>query len=177
VLGASAMLSAGSSRYEAADPWNYQTAQTFPADVEFSYNIASELGMLVKQSAGVFVSISKSVLTHRNVIFNGARAGMIQNDGFGGGNVFRRNVLFNLVRETSDHGPFNVWDRQKWLEPPGKLPFRVQENFLLGNINGPKGIDLDDGAQNYISSGNVIVSGYQKLKGNNIVVRACQPSG
>jgi hypothetical protein len=25
------------------------------------------------------------------------------------------NLLFNYVRETSDHGPFNSWDRQAYL--------------------------------------------------------------
>ena len=32
--------------------------------------------------------------------------------GFGGGHVFQGNVVWNMVRETGDHGPLNSWDRQ-----------------------------------------------------------------
>lgn len=44
-----------------------------------------------------------------NIFFNGPRSGININDGFGGGNVFQFNLLFNWVRETSDH----VKDRLK----------------------------------------------------------------
>lgn len=57
-----------------------------------------------------------------NIFFNGPRSGININDGFGGGNVFQFNLLFNWVRETSDHvkdrlkqGPFNSWDRMPFL--------------------------------------------------------------
>jgi hypothetical protein len=36
-----------------------------------------------------------------NVFFNGPRAGINVNDGFGGGHEISRNVGFNLVRETT----------------------------------------------------------------------------
>ena len=42
-----------------------------------------------------------------NVFFNGPRAGLNVNDGFGGGHDISRNVGFNFVRETEDHGVFN----------------------------------------------------------------------
>ena len=32
-------------------------------------------------------------------------------DGLGGGNTVEQNLLFNMVRETNDHGAFNSWDR------------------------------------------------------------------
>jgi len=168
-LGSSAMLSSGSNRYEADDPWNYSTAQSYPINVEFSFNMASELGMTFKQSAGVFVAISKNVLVRSNVIFNGARAGISQNDGFGGGNTYVHNVLFNLVRETLDQGPFNAWDRQRWLEPGPKDPSSVIANLFFGNQPGPKGVDLDDGVDNWVVTANVIFRGYQKFKGANII--------
>jgi len=31
----------------------------------------------------------------------------LQNDGFLGNNLVQGNLVFNMVRETSDHGPFN----------------------------------------------------------------------
>ena len=33
----------------------------------------------------------------------------------GGGSQVVRNVLFNFCRESSDHGPFNSWNRQVYL--------------------------------------------------------------
>jgi hypothetical protein len=45
------------------------------------------------------------------VHYTGPRSGVNFNDGFGGGNFVTRNLMFNLVRETSDHGAFNSWDR------------------------------------------------------------------
>lgn len=37
------------------------------------------------------------------------------NDGAMGGEVMDGNVLFNFVRESNDHGPFNSWDRQPYI--------------------------------------------------------------
>ena len=44
-----------------------------------------------------------------NVFFNGPHAAINFNDGFGGGNVIDSNLVFNMCRESSDHGPFNSW--------------------------------------------------------------------
>jgi hypothetical protein len=41
------------------------------------------------------------------VFFNGPRAAINFNDGFGGGSEVAYNLAFNTVRETLDHGPFN----------------------------------------------------------------------
>ena len=41
-----------------------------------------------------------------NVHFNGPRAGLNFNDGFGGGDEITRNLLLNTCRESSDHGPY-----------------------------------------------------------------------
>ena len=35
--------------------------------------------------------------------------------------TLERNVLFNWVRETQDHGPINTWDRQTYVQPHGGL--------------------------------------------------------
>ena len=50
-----------------------------------------------------------------NVHFNGPRAGMNFNDGFGGGDVIDGNVIGNCVRESGDHGPYNSWDRVPYI--------------------------------------------------------------
>lgn len=50
-----------------------------------------------------------------NVFFNGPRAGINANDGFGGGDEISHNLVFSTCRESGDHGPFNSWDRQPFL--------------------------------------------------------------
>jgi hypothetical protein len=62
-----------------------------------------------------------------NVFFNGPRAGININDGFAGGHVMKRNVGFNLVRETSDHGVFNSWDRNTYV----RVRVRVRAHALI----------------------------------------------
>ena len=54
---------------------------------------------------------SKEVNNFYSFSFFYYRAGININDGFGGGNELVSNLLFNQVRETYDHGPFNSWDR------------------------------------------------------------------
>jgi hypothetical protein len=114
------------------------------------------------------------VLIERNVFFNIPRAGITFNDGFGGNNTVFQNVLFNTVMETLDNGPFNVWDRQKWFQDPvvnpTNYPFSVYNNYLIGNVNGAKGIDLDDGVTNFQVSNNTLIYSSQKFKGDNVVV-------
>lgn len=53
-------------------------------------------------------------LSRQNVCYNGPRAGINYNDGFGGNNKFASNAVWNMVRETGDHGPLNSWDRQPY---------------------------------------------------------------
>ena len=36
-------------------------------------------------------------------------AGFNFNDGMGGGDILKSNIIFNMVRETQDHGTFNSW--------------------------------------------------------------------
>ena len=50
-----------------------------------------------------------------NLCYNGPRAGINWNDGFAGGSTVAGNLVFNMVRETGDHGPYNSWDRQPYL--------------------------------------------------------------
>ena len=65
-----------------------------------------------------------------NVFFNGPRAGVNFNDGFGGGNIMTRNLLFNYVRETGDHGPFNAWDSQPFVLPSSACN-KTSHNFVI----------------------------------------------
>eukprot|EP00439_Symbiodinium_sp_Y106_P028646 s1569_g3.t1 len=79
-----------------------------------------------------------------NVFFNGPRAGINMNDGFGGGDEIAFNLVFSTCRESGDHGPFNSWDRQ---------PFLTAED-----------VDNDDGSCYYKTHDNFLVYGGQAMK-------------
>ena len=63
-----------------------------------SRNFAHELGIWEKQSSLLFQAKTSDTIAEGNIFFNGPRAAINLNDGFGGGNFISRNVLFNTCR-------------------------------------------------------------------------------
>ncbi|KAH9258042.1 hypothetical protein BASA81_003605 [Batrachochytrium salamandrivorans] len=168
-LGSTAVLLVGDPLFASSDPYDRRVHTTNHVElVSVRENVMSELGLAVKQSSGIFIAISKSIMMERNVIFDCARAAITYNDAFGGNNTASKNVVFHTVLETEDHGPFNSWDRQQWLEPAGKLAMEVNDNIFYGTELGPKGIDLDDGVRSWNVRRNVVFDGLLKLKGSDI---------
>ena len=172
-LGAGAILQVGHLLHDSPRPWDRRTDPNHPEGTLIQNNVASEIGLIVKQSSGLFSALTKSSLIKRNTFYNGARAGINFNDGFGGGHLVEGSVLFNLVRETSDHGPINVWDRQAYMQRHRgvdsnyPLPTKVESNFLYGGYGATKGIDLDDGTSFWEMTHNVVIHNIQKLKGRD----------
>ena len=89
--------------------------QTQPRFIHVISNLVHELGIWEKQSSFYFQAKSCQNVIGYNIFYNGPRAGINFNDGFGGNSVIYKNLLFNTCRESSDHGPFNSWDRQLFL--------------------------------------------------------------
>ena len=75
-------------------------------------NFVREIGIWEKQSSFYFQAKSCMNTIEGNIHFNGPRAGVNFNDGFGGGSHLNNNLILNTCRESGDHGPFNSWDRQ-----------------------------------------------------------------
>ena len=82
------------------------TAGTQPRGVVVSGNLIREVGVWGKQGAGLFQSLTMGSRVLGNIVFNGPRAGVLFNGGMGGGHAVQHNLLFNLVRGSTDHGPF-----------------------------------------------------------------------
>ena len=78
-----------------------------PRGTKIIANIIRENGHYSKQASPYFQAKTAQTLLQRNIFFNGPRAGINFNDGFGGGNEIAENLVFNFCRESSDHGPFN----------------------------------------------------------------------
>merc|ERR1712232_1293424 len=154
------------------------TEATYPNRNTVARNHIHEYGVYGKQTSCFFQSIAANTTLEDNVCYNGPRAGVNFNDGFGGGNLMRGNLLFNHVRETGDHGPFNSWDRQPYLTRNGvddgfpakeklglhgvsivKAQCHIENNFIINGYNGVWTIDHDDGSQYYNDTSNFLVWG------------------
>lgn len=164
-LGDSAIVAVGS-----ADGIDGFTVASQPTNVLIQSNLIHEIGIYVKQSSPVLIAVSRSISVIGNLMFNIPRAAVNINDGFYGNHTLSWNVIFNTVRETSDHGPINTWDRQPFLTDavtPG-LPSLwqhdsyIHHNVLFNNYHALWPIDHDDGSCFYEDSYNFQVYGGKK---------------
>ena len=132
-----------------------------PRGTVIANNLAHEVGIYQKQSSFYFQAISALTQISGNVVFNGPRAHINFNDGFGGGDVIADNLLANSCRESGDHGPFNSWDRVPYIHNlRGKssvIPvFRnVHNNLVLATYQSQEAFDTDDGSSYYYFHDNV----------------------
>jgi len=138
-----------------------------PRGTEVIGNLVRELGIWQKQSSMWFQAVTAQTHFAGNVHFNGPRAGLNFNDGFGGGDVIEHNLLANCVRESGDHGPYNSWDRIPYITnipdtvpetlPPLKntsasvVPAwrHIRRNFIVSVYSSQEAIDTDDGSAYY----------------------------
>lgn len=144
-----------------------------PRFSNISYNFAHELGIWEKQSSFYTQAKSCQSLITNNIFFNGPRAGINFNDGFGGASTVTQNLLFNTCRESGEHGPFNSWDRQVYVTKvrdgtpsPEKDWDYIVANFMIANYNSVLGVDNDDGSAYYKTHSNFVAySGTHPLFG------------
>merc|ERR1712196_247 len=93
------------------------------------------------------------------------------NDGFGGGDILKGNLLTNCVRESGDHGPFNSWDRVPYIttirnDSASIIPAlrEISHNFILSVYSSQEAIDTDDGSSYYNTHDNFFVYAANGLK-------------
>lgn len=134
-------------------------------------NLAREIGIWQKQSSFFFQAVSAMTTLRANVVFNGPRAALNFNDGFGGGDEIAQNLLLNMCRESSDHGPWNSWDRVPYITTlrtgrPSTLPLgrRLHHNFIIANYHAQEAVDTDDGSSFLTVDSNVLAYGENGLK-------------
>ena len=151
-----------------------------PRGTVITGNLMHEIGIFGKQTAGYVQSLACQTNFTGNVIFNGPRAGINFNDGFGGGNLVKNNLIFNMVRETGDHGDFNSWDRQPYLTEvkngtPSLTPAQsnMTRNFFINNYHSTWPIDHDDGSCYYYDTFNYLIyGGYKNYLGHTKIVQS-----
>jgi len=142
-----------------------------PRFTRVSRNSAREVGLYEKQSSFFMSAKAAQTTIVGNVFFNGPRAGINYNDGFGGGDELSENLVFSTCRESGDHGPFNSWDRQPYLttvrtgKPSMVMAWRaIHHNFFIDNYSPQEAVDNDDGSSFYRTHDNFFVYGAQGMK-------------
>ncbi len=134
-------------------------------------NTVREVGLYEKQSSFYIQAKTAQSTISGNVFFNGPRAGINANDGFGGGEEISHNLVFSTCRESGDHGPFNSWDRQPFLTTvrdgtPSMTPAwrEIHHNFFIDNYSPQENVDNDDGSSYYKTHDNFFVYGGNGMK-------------
>jgi hypothetical protein len=153
----------------------------YPADCLVEDCLIDETGRVEKQTAGVEIAMARDITVRHCSIYGVPRAGINIGDGDWGGHLVEGCDVFNTVLETSDHGAFNSWGRDRWWNVKGAdedtllegalkdLPTldAVEANTLRGNrwaCEHGWDIDLDDGSSHYQIEGNLCLSGGLKLR-------------
>ena len=170
----------------------------YPKNCTAENNIVHDIGDVGKQTAGVFISMSHKIRAAHNTVYNCPRAGICINDGTWGGHIIEHNDIWETVRETGEHGPFNSWGRERqWNTSRGKaggfnkeltkldaIDNTIIRNNRIANYRksvsaGNWTIDLDDGSSYFEIYNNLSLGSTIKLRDgmarkvfNNITVSA-----
>lgn len=172
--------------------------QKYPAEITISNNLIHDIGIFGKQTAGIFISISRDNIISHNHMYNLPRAAICINDGTWGGHIIEFNDIHDTVRETGDHGPFNSWGRERfWCLQQSHGPVSHEAGDVKLDCRNPVvirnnrfkdvkgwGIDLDDGSSNYHVYNNLCIGisiklreGDYRLVENNIFINGANPPG
>lgn len=165
----------------------------YPANCIVENNLIHRIGRIEKQVAGIQISMAMKIHVKSNSIYDVPRAGINVSEGTWGGHIIEYNDVFNTVLETSDHGSFNSWGRDRFWHPNRG----VMDSLTLANPKMPLwdamyttiirnnrfrcdhgwDIDLDDGSTNYkiynnlcLNRGIKLREGFYRVVENNIMV-------
>ena len=153
----------------------------YPADCVVEDCLIHGIGRVERQPAGVQISMAQSITVRDCSIYDCVRAGINVSEGTWGGHLIERCDVFDTVLETSDHGSFNSWGRDRFwptarrkpsdppAKPDPKLPFldAVKTTVIRDSrwrCDHGWDIDLDDGSSNYDIYNNLLLKGGLKLR-------------
>jgi len=183
----------GPQNYETLDRTPGPLTDNFPADCLVEDGLITRTGRDEKQTAPIQISMSQDITVRHCSIYEVPRAGINISEGNWGGHLIEFCDIFDTVLETSDHGSFNSWGRDRYwtssieegekqvaADPSLPLldvvkPIRIHNNRW--RCDHGWAVDLDDGSSNYEISNNLMLFSALKLREgfyrkvfNNIVV-------
>ena len=193
IVGDTSTVRSGVFKYEHSVPYELMDKvpgpknEFYPRQCLVEDNLIHDIGLIEKQVAGVQIQVARGINVRHNTIYRVPRAAINIGDGSFGGHVIEYNDAFATVLETSDHGAFNSWGRDRFWHPSyEKMSLMVAEHpelILLDALfttyirynrfrcDHGWDIDLDDGSSNFHIYGNVCLHGGIKLcEGFNRVV-------
>lgn len=148
----------------------------YPADCLVEDSLIHNIGVVEKQAAGVQIAMAKNITVRHVSIYETSRAGLNVSEGAFGGHIIEYCDVFDTVLETSDHGSFNAWGRDRFWQLEGAPDKELAELALLDTVEPiiirnsrwrcehGWDIDLDDGATNYEIYNNLMLYGGLKLR-------------
>ncbi|MEE9361469.1 MAG: PDZ domain-containing protein [Cellulophaga sp.] len=152
----------------------------YPNECLVDNNLIYRVGRVEKQIAGVQISMAMNITVSNNSIYDLPRSGINVSEGTWGGHIIEYNDVFNTVLESSDHGSFNSWGRDRFWHPnrteldkittdnPDMPNWDAIHTTIIRNnrfrCDHGWDIDLDDGSSNYKIYNNVCLKGGIKLR-------------
>ena len=148
----------------------------YPADCIVEDCLIRHIGAVEKQAAGVALDMAMHITVRHCSIYDASRAAINIGEGAFGGHVIEFCDIFDAVKETSDHGCFNSWGRDRYWHlkgaPANELPKLAMLDVVKPNIirnsrwrcDDGWELSLDDGASNYEIYNNLFLNGGLKLR-------------
>lgn len=145
----------------------------YPRQCLIQDNLIHHIGQVEKQVAGVQIQVAAHITVSHNTIYQVPRAAINIGDGAFGGHILEFNDAFETVLETSDHGAFNSWGRDRYWNfknenNPDLVNLDAQYTTIIRNnrfrCDHGWDVDLDDGSSNYHIYNNVFLKGGLKLR-------------
>ena len=166
--------------YEDLDTIAGPKNELYPRNCTVTDNLIYRIGRLEKQTAGVQISMARSITVRHNSIYEVPRAGINISEGTWGGHLLEYNDVFDTVLESGDHGAFNSWGRDRFWHPvratmdsivalrPEMVLWDAIDTTVIRNnrfrCDHGWDIDLDDGSTNYHIYNNICLNGGIKLR-------------
>ena len=153
----------------------------YPKECTVEDALIYQTGRIEKQTSPIEISMSESITIRHCSLYDVPRAGINIGDGTWGGHHIDFCDVFDTVKETSDHGSFNSWGRDRWWRlkegKPDTFMASNQGSLPVLDAIGPTllsnsrwrcdhgwDIDLDDGSTNYQIRNNLCLNGGIKLR-------------